>query len=408
MQRNKKITILTFSFVLAIFAVLITQTHSEWYKDEIVETEDKVISRVKGVKKEFFDVSYVVKEGDTLSVILELQNISNQEALNMIDAFDEVHSVSRVRIGNIININFGEDKEYVELLKYQIDSETILRLEKIENSWVAREEIIEYEIELASIKGEISSSLFETGVDLGLDFATILKMSDILSGEIDFSSDIQKGDSFKILYEKRFLYDEFIMDGKVLAVEFSNQGKVFKSYRFNNGDKYDYYNEKGDSMRKAFLRSPLNFRYISSGYSNGRYHPILKKVMPHKAIDYAAAYGTPVISVGDGKIIFASYKRGYGNYVIISHANSYVTQYAHLSGFAKGIRYGVRVEQGQTIAYVGSTGFSTGPHLDYSMKKNGVLVNPMTVNIPSGVAVPEELMETYFVHIKELEKELNK
>ncbi|MCK5413607.1 MAG: peptidoglycan DD-metalloendopeptidase family protein [Candidatus Pacebacteria bacterium] len=326
----------------------------------------------------------------------------------MIDAFNLVHSVSRIKIGNIFSINFDENNELIKFLQYQIDNETVLKLEKFENSWVAREEIIEYEIETVNVQGEISSSLFETGVDLGLDFVTILKMSDILSGEIDFSSDIQKGDSFKILYEKRFLYGEFIMDGKVLAVEFFNQGKVFKSYRFNNGEKDDYYNEKGDSMRKAFLRSPLNFRYISSGYSNGRYHPILKKVMPHKAIDYAAAYGTPVISVGDGKIIFASYKRGYGNYVIISHANSYVTQYAHLSGFAKGIKYGVRVEQGQTIAFVGSTGFSTGAHLDYSMKKNGVFVNPMTVNIPSGVAVPEELMKTYLAHIKALEKELNK
>ena len=368
---------------------------------------DEITSQVKGVEKELFDVSYIVEEGDTLSVILESQNIKNEEAMNMIDAFDLVHSVSKIKIGNTICINFNEDEKSVKLLQYQIDCETILKLEEIENSWVAKEETIEYEIDVVNVHGEISSSLFETGVDLGLDFVTILKMSDILSGEIDFSYDIQKGDSFKILYEKRFLYDEFVMDGKVLAVEFSNQGKVFKSYRFFNGEKDDYYNENGDSMRKAFLKSPLNFRYISSGYTNARYHPILKKVMAHYAIDYAAAIGTPVISVGDGKIIFAGWKRGYGYYVIISHANSYVTQYAHLSGFAKGIKYGARVEQGQTIGFVGSTGFSTGPHLDYSMKKNGSFVNPMTVNIPSGESVLEELKDEYFLHIEELEKQLS-
>lgn len=369
---------------------------------------DEIIPQVKGAEKEVFDVSYVVEECDTLSAILESQNIKNEEAMNMTDAFDLVHSVSKIKIGNTISINFDEDEKSVKLLQYQIDCETILKLEEIENFWVAKEETIEYENRIVNVHGEISSSLFETGVDLGLDFATILKMSDILSGEIDFSSDIQKEDSFKILYEKRFLYNEFVMDGKILAIEFSNQGKVFKSYRFFNGEKDDYYNEDGDSMRKAFLKSPLNFRYISSGYTNARYHPILKRVMAHYAIDYAAATGTPVVSVADGKISFASWKNGYGNYIIISHANSYVTQYAHLSGYAKGIKYGARVEQGQIIGFVGSTGFSTGPHLDYSMKKNGVFVNPMTVNIPSGESVPEDLREKYFQHIEELEKQLNK
>jgi len=399
---------LAFGFVLIGSGFLFAHTHSQWNKTEVVETEDRAIVQEQEISKEVFDVSYIVQEGDTLSAILELQNIKNEEAMKMTEAFDLVHSVSQIKIGNIININFNDELETVKFLQYQIDSETMLKLEKIENIWIAREEIIEYDARKVNVKGEISSSLFETGVELGLGYVTILKMSDILSGEIDFSTDIQVGDSFRVLYEKRYLENEFVMDGKVLAVEFSNMGKVFQSYRFNNGEKDEYYNENGDSMRKAFLRSPLNFRYISSGYSSGRYHPILKKVLAHYAIDYAAAYGTPVISVGNGKIIFASYKTGYGNYVIISHANSYVTQYAHLAGFAKGIKYGVRVEQGQTIGFVGSTGYSTGPHLDYSMKKNGVLINPMTVNIPSGEAVPEELKEEYLLHIEDLKSQLIK
>jgi len=388
--------------------VFIAQAYSNQNRGNVLGVDEETSAESKKVEKEFFDVDYYVAEGDTLSVILEAQNIKNAEAFEMINAFDLVHSVSKIKLGNKISINFNENGESVKFLQYQIDNETVLKLEKIENSWVGREEAIAYQIETVKVQGEINSSLFETGVDLGLDFATILKMSDILSGEIDFSSDIQKGDSFKILFEKRFLYGEFVMDGKVLAVEFSNQGKVLHSYRFFNGEKDDYYNEKGESMRKAFLKSPLNFRYISSGYSSGRYHPILKRVMTHYAIDYAAASGTPVISVGDGKIAFAGWKTGYGYYVIVSHANSYVTQYAHLSGFAKEIRSGVKVEQGQTIGFVGSTGYSTGPHLDFSMKKNGTFVNPMTVNIPSGKAVPEELRDEYFIHVEKLEKKLNK
>ncbi len=386
----------------------IAQTHSEWHKDDVVKTDDKAVPQVKGADKKVFDVNHVVKERDTLSVILESHNIKNEEALNIIDAFDAVHSVSQIKSGNTININFNDDKSSAELLQYQIDSEKILKLEKLENSWIAKEELIEYEIRTVVGKGNIDSSLFETGVALGLDFATILKMSDILSGEIDFSTDIQKGDSFKLLYEKKFLDNEFIIDGKILAVKFNNQGKIFNGYHFENNGEEDYYDENGDSLRKAFLKSPLSFRYISSGYTNARYHPILKKVMPHKSIDYAAAYGTPVVSVADGKIIFANWKSGYGNYVIISHSNSYITQYAHLSRFAKGIKYGQKVEQGQTIAFVGSTGFSTGPHLDYSMKKNGVLVNPLKIDIPSGKSLPEELKEKYFIHIEDIEKKLNK
>ncbi len=399
---------LTLSVILLSFGILITHTHSEWYKSDVVKIDDKITLQNQKIKKEVFDVNYVVEEGDNLSAILDLYDIKGEEALNIINAFDKVHSLSSIKIGNIININFDKDKEFVKLLQYQIDSEKNLKLEKIEGFWIAKEDIIEYEIKKVVVKGEIDSSLFETGVDLGLDFVTVLKMSDILSGEIDFSSDIQKGDSFKILYEKRFLDSEFILDGKILAVEFNNQGKIFKGYHFKNDDKEEYYDENGDSLRKIFLKSPLNFRYISSGYSNGRFHPILKRVMAHYAIDYAAAYSTPIVSVGDGKIVFAGWKNGYGYYVIISHANSYITQYAHLSGFGKGIKYGARVEQGQTIGFVGSTGFSTGPHLDYSMKKNGVFVNPLTVDIPSGESVRDELKEEYFLHIKEIEKQLNR
>ena len=389
------------------FGIFITHTYSERHKVDVAEIDDQTILQDHLIKKEVFDWNYIVKEGDNLSSILELQNIQGEEALNIINAFDGIHSLSKIKIGNIISVNFNEDKESIKLLQYQIDNENNLKLEKIEGFWIAREEIIEYEIKKVVARGEINSSLFKTGVDMGLDFATILKMSDILSGEIDFSSDIQKGDSFKILYEKRFLDNEFILDGNILAVEFNNQGETFKGYHFEIDNKKDYYDENGDSLRKIFLKSPLNFKYISSGYSNGRFHPILKRVMPHKAIDYAAAHGTPIISVGDGKVIFANWRNGYGYYVIIRHANSYVTQYAHLSGFGTGIKYGAKVDQGQIIGFVGSTGFSTGPHLDFSMKKNGVFVNPLTVDLPSGESVRDELKEEYFSHIKELEKQLN-
>jgi len=207
-----------------------------------------------------------------------------------------------------------------------------------------------------------------------------MNLADIFAWDIDFILDIRQGDSFQALVEKRYREGQPAGYGRILAAEFTNQGTTFQAFLFQDGDRRaDYYDASGQSLRKAFLKAPLAFSRISSGFTMHRFHPITKTWKAHPAIDYAAPPGTPIKSVGDGVIIKKGYTRGNGNYVKIRHNSTYETLYLHMKGFAKGIANGRRVAQGQTIGYVGSTGLATGPHLCFRMYKNGTPVNPSRV-----------------------------
>ncbi|MEK9185958.1 MAG: peptidoglycan DD-metalloendopeptidase family protein, partial [Patescibacteria group bacterium] len=209
--------------------------------------------------------------------------------------------------------------------------------------------------------------------------------AEIFAWQIDFAADIQKGDSFKVFYEERYRDVQYIMPGKILAAEFTNTGKTFRGYYFagSNG-KAGYYDEEGNSLQKQFLKSPLQYKYISSGFSYSRLNPITKKVSAHRGIDYAANYGTPAVSVGDGMVIQAGWNGPYGLSVLIRHNDTYQTRYGHFQSLARGIAVGAKVKQGQVVGYVGATGQATGPHLHYEMHKFGSYVNPFTVEIPPG------------------------
>ncbi len=213
-------------------------------------------------------------------------------------------------------------------------------------------------------------------------------LADIFGWDINFILDLRVGDNFQVLVEKRFREGQPAGYGKVLAAEFENQNEVFTAIRFKEGDqKVSFYNQKGENMRKAFLKAPLSFTRISSGYSMRRLHPITKVYKPHPAIDYAAPTGTPVKAIGDGTIIGKGYGKGNGNYLKIRHNNGYVSMYLHLRGFAKKIAKGRRVNQGQVIAYVGSTGMSTGPHLDFRMTRHGKSINPLKLKAPAAKSI---------------------
>jgi murein DD-endopeptidase MepM/ murein hydrolase activator NlpD len=223
-----------------------------------------------------------------------------------------------------------------------------------------------------------------------------LRLSDIFGWDVDFALDVRAGDSFKAVVEKRYRNGEFAGYGRIPAAEFINQGETYQGFLFENRDGHpEYYDAKGRSLRRAFLKTPLDYARISSGFTYHRFHPIKKKWCPHPAIDYAAPVGTPVRTVGDGTVLEASRNNGSGKYIKIRHNSSYQTYYLHLSRFAKGIRKGRKVHQGQVIGYVGSTGMSTGPHLDFRMKKNGKYVNPRRVIAPASPPVPREKIEMF-------------
>lgn len=246
-------------------------------------------------------------------------------------------------------------------------------------------------------QGVIESSLWNTMYENGLDPMLALELNEIYQWTIDFYA-IQQGDRFRVIYDEMFVDSVSIGIGNIYAVEFDHYGDPNYAFRFLQDGRYDYFDEKGVSLRKAFLKAPLQFSRISSRFSNSRMHPVLRIRRPHHGVDYAAAKGTPVMSIGDGTVIARAYqKNGGGNYVKIKHNSVYTTTYMHLSGFAKGIATGRRVRQGEVIGYVGSTGLATGPHLDFRVFKNGTPVDPLKVKAPPVEPVKEENLPRYMV-----------
>ncbi len=245
-------------------------------------------------------------------------------------------------------------------------------------------------VEYRTACGTIQSSLWNTIEDNHLDPMLALDLSDIYAWTIDFFG-IQKGDRFRVMYEEHFVDSVAIGIGTIHAAEFQHMGRSFYAFRYFQGDKADYFDDRGENLRKAFLKAPLQFSRISSRFSGSRLHPILKIRRPHFGVDYAAPKGTPVMTIGDGTVIERSYMGGAGNCVKVRHNSMYTTVYMHLSGFAKGIVSGGHVRQGDVIGYVGSTGLSTGSHLDFRVYKNGSPVDPLKVEAPPSEPVKKEL-----------------
>lgn len=253
--------------------------------------------------------------------------------------------------------------------------------------------------------GIIENSLYISMKNKGHSPAIINQLSEIFAWQIDFFR-IDKGDRYKVIYEELSVDDKPFKIGKIRGAYFKHRDEDYYAYYFPEDG--NYYDDEGNSMQKVLLKAPLNFSRVSSGFSHNRYHPVLKIYRPHHGVDYAAPRGTPVVSVGNGKVVAASYSKGAGYYIKIRHNSVYLTKYLHLSGFAKGIRTGSSIKQGEVIGYVGSTGLSTGPHLDYRVVKHGRYVNPLNLDLPPSHPVPEEQIDTFKSVKKQTKKYLDK
>ncbi|MGQ9665056.1 MAG: M23 family metallopeptidase [bacterium] len=246
------------------------------------------------------------------------------------------------------------------------------------------------------LKGSINSTLYESMLKKGENPMLVYKFADILAWEIDFTTETQDGDSFVVIFDKIYCDSQLVDYSDIVYVQYKGKiGNYYGIYYKDPTGYDDYYNLSGESLRKALLKSPLRYSYISSYFSEKRYHPILKTWRPHHGLDYAAPIGTPVSSIGDGTITFKGWKGGYGNLVEIRHKNGFKTRYGHLSKFAKGIYQGKHVRMGELIGYVGSTGLSTGPHLHFEMHKNNVPINPLTVKLPRAPSVKKEYLKQF-------------
>lgn len=324
----------------------------------------------------------IVANGDTLSTVFAKVGLPSNTVHAVLSSSKEARQLSRLKIGQRLVFQLTEQGELASLLSPISRLENI-QIEKSATGYVFKKEKITPEVSTAYARGEIESSLFLAARRAGLDHNLTMDLANVFGYDIDFAMDIRKGDSFEVIYEEKTVDGERVGTGNILAARFTNRGKSFTAVRYTSKQgSTSYYTADGTSMRKAFIRTPVDFARISSRFSNGRKHPILNKIRAHKGVDYAAPHGTPIKSAGDGKVVLAGRKGGYGNTVVIQHGNRYRTLYAHMQGFAKGVRNGSTVKQGQIIGYIGTTGLSTGPHLHYEFQVDGVHVDPLGLKLP--------------------------
>jgi len=348
-----------------------------------------------------------VKKGDNLSLIFKRIGLSPQMVHKIITLDENTKKLKHLRPGEIIHYQLDEKKQ-LSNLKYIIDLQNILYVsQETPSSDNYKSEIINKSIELrtAYVSGTITDSLYMSGKRAGLTDTLVINLANIFAWDIDFILDIRTNDSFSLLYEEQYLDGEKIGDGNIIAAEFINRGEVFRAIRYTDSkENTNYFSNDGLSMRKAFLRAPVNFRYISDSFNPRRFHPVQKRIKPHRGIDYAAPVGTPIMAAGDGKVIASGYNKYNGKYVFIQHGNNIVTKYLHLS--KRLVSKGKRVKQGQTIGKLGRTGMVTGPHLHYEFVVNGVHRNPRTVKLPKAEPISKKEKPNFLIASRALINQL--
>ncbi len=336
-----------------------------------------------------------VQPGDSLARIFKREGVSPRELALLIESEPLGRRLKSIFPGHGLAFTLTEDNTLLKLTYSPGPMET-LEFERAGDTFVAREVVREPRRSKVYKHGVIDHSLFVSSQRAGLNDALTMRLAQIFQWDIDFVLDIRNGDEFHVLFEELYIDDEFVGFGNILAAEFINQKQSYRAILYTdvNGNS-NYYNPEGDSMRKAFLRAPVEFTRISSNFNLRRVHPLFKRTMPHRGIDYAAPTGTPILASGDGRVTIASRTQANGNYIVLQHGEQFVTKYLHLSKFARGVKAGVRVKQGQVIGYVGATGWATAPHLHYEFLVNGVHKNPRTVTLPNAEPVPRQELERF-------------
>lgn len=353
------------------------------------------------------ELNLTIRRGDTLDKLFRQHNLDLGH-LSAISRLDEARRrFRRLKPGDEFVIT--HDQGDLVSMYSNLDLTSALKIERAETGFKA--EIIERPIEKRKrlAYGSIDSSLFESAAAAGLSDRVIMNIAGIFAWDVDFVLDIRSGDNYYVQYEEIWQDGKFVKDGEIITAEFNNNGRSYQAIRFidDNGHA-DYFTPDGLSVRKAFIRAPVDFTRISSNFNPRRRHPILNTIRAHRGVDYAAPRGTPIRAAGDGKVIYRSAKSGYGNTVIVQHGGNITTLYAHMSRFVGKVRIGTRVRQGQTIGYVGSTGLATANHLHYEYRLNGVHRNPRTVNLPEADPIDDRYRQQFLSAVEPILQELEK
>jgi murein DD-endopeptidase MepM/ murein hydrolase activator NlpD len=347
----------------------------------------------------------LVKRGDTLEVLFRRNGLSLQDLAAMVALPDASSALKLLKPGDRLEIAHRDGQ--VQSLQKELDEIKLLSVARVESGFAVSTIERAVDIRTASAHGEIDSSLFEAGAAAGISDRTTMDMAGIFEWDIDFIQDVREGDTFAVVYEELWRDGVKLRDGQIVAAEFVNQGKSFRAARFQDETgRAGYYTPEGRSVRRAFIRAPLNFTRISSNFNPNRRHPVLNTIRAHRGVDYAAPTGTPIRAAGDGKVSFRGVQGGYGNTVILQHGGNITTLYGHLSRFGNA-RNGARVNQGDVIGYVGSSGLATGPHLHYEYRVNGVHRNPRTVALPPADPIGAERQTAFLAATEPLWRQLD-
>jgi murein DD-endopeptidase MepM/ murein hydrolase activator NlpD len=327
-----------------------------------------------------------VKKGDSLAKILQRFGFSARTTHELSLASKQL---KKLKVGDKLRLGSNADGELIELV-YPLSVSKSLKISRLGQQYHSEIEEKQVDNREAFAHATIESNFWNAATEAGMADKQIMNLANIFGWDIDFAMDLRKGDHFTVIYEKRYIDGEYIGLGNILAAEFVNQGELFQAIRFTDGE---YYTAEGRSLRKAFLRAPVNFKYISSNFKKRRFHPVQKRWKAHRGVDYAANTGTPVVAAGDGKVIKSGYDKYNGHHVFIQHGNGIETKYIHFS--KRKVKKGQRVKQGQVIGLVGATGLAAGPHLHYEFLVNGVHRNPRTVKLPQSQSLDKKYREAF-------------
>jgi len=348
-----------------------------------------------------------VRRGDSLYRIFRRLEVPPRDLAQLLDADEAAHRLRSLRPGQGLTLRLGSDNRLDELT-VAIDAERTLRALRAGDGFQVDVEHQPLERRVRTASAVIENSLFLAGQRAGLSDRLIMELTEIFGWDVDFALDVRAGDRFSVIFEEHYKDGEKVRDGAILASEFFNRGRSVRAIRYvDENGRSEYFSPDGLSMRKAFLRTPVRFSRISSRFSKGRLHPVLNRMRAHKGVDYAAPPGTPIKATGDGRVIFAGRKGGYGKTVIVQHGSTYTTLYAHMSRLHRRARNGNRVRQGDVIGYVGSTGLATGPHLHYEFRVRGVHKDPLRVKLPKALPIEDRYREDFLRRSRPLVAQLD-
>lgn len=348
-----------------------------------------------------------IQRGDTMSALLDRLNVNDEDITGFMQSAKDSKALRLLIPGRIVRAQTDSEGNLLSL-QYISSSESMLKVEKQAGGFKASDDAVPLESRLMMKSAEIKSSLFGATDAANIPDNIAIQIADIFSSDIDFHSDLQKGDKFTVVYESFYNKGELIKTGRVLAAEFINSGKSYRAVYFQDREgRGGYYTPEGKNLRKAFLRSPLEFSRVTSGFTNARFHPVLKEWRAHKGVDYGAPTGTRVKAVADGTVTFVGRQGGYGNLLILQHQGQYSTAYGHLSAFAKNLRRGSKVNQGDIVGQVGMTGLATGPHLHYEFRIAGVQRNPLNIAMPTAFPIAAQYKADFNKMAENLAMRLN-